>query len=579
MAMNLNKDTAPKVKKEFYEKKIRMRIDNELYAKYTKGEFSYDVIQTNYLLCNEKCRVVARFKDFLVLDDNTEFFRRFYTSEESRPRLRNILNFYETYSKIFPNYMILPENEYLYRNIRKKQKMIDAFNQIKLEEEENRKNLNIGLKSKNKNENNNIVFDDKIKQSINNYKQSEIDDSVSISLMSRRPTTTNIFTTPSSSFIVEDSLASIAVIVNGMDNKNVETPKRTKSKNTKEDNDDNDEINDSQRIQSALNNNRKFISHKATVSVPELTNKSIKIINNYHNIIIPQGTNTVININTNYYQCDKKITAKSKPLNTIAATSVKKSVSKSKATKSTSKNKQIAYSNRKKDSKSSFKSPEKVIDPVLSLKKKNITTTISTVSHVMPIYKNKNIYKISTLSAMKDKVNPFKSKFEKIKMNYNTANNSTKKDIVTSFTAHHPTMSTAKKELKITLVTEGDKTSMKTKYKDLLDKSKNSMRKSYDTNTKMHTMPSASSSKNTSMNSQRKITNLKSPMIKSIGMSPKVNSIIESRIPLTAKIKLSNKSPLHKEMNVHASNPSRIIKSINFKGMDVNTKKMKFVKK
>ena len=81
------------------------------------------------------------------------------------------------------------------------------------------------------------------------------------------------------------------------------------------------------------------------------------------------------------------------------------------------------------------------------------------------------------------------------------------------------------------------------------------------------------------MNSQRKITNLKSPMIKSIGMSPKVNSIIESRIPLTAKIKLSNKSPLHKEMNVHASNPSRIIKSINFKGMDVNTKKMKFVKK
>ena len=100
----------------------------------------------------------------------------------------------------------------------------------------------------------------------------------------------------------------------------------------------------------------------------------------------------MININTNYYQCDKKITAKSKPLNTIAATSVKKSVSKSKGTKSTSKNKQIAYSNRKKEnsiSKSTFKSPEKVIDPVLSLKKKNITTTISTVNHVMPIYKNK----------------------------------------------------------------------------------------------------------------------------------------------------------------------------------------------
>ena len=103
MAMNLNKDTAPKVKKEFYEKQIRMRIDNELYAKYTKGEFSYDVIQTDYLLCNEKCRIVAIFKDYLVLDDNTEFLRRFYQKDETKTRLNNIFNFYETYSKIFPN--------------------------------------------------------------------------------------------------------------------------------------------------------------------------------------------------------------------------------------------------------------------------------------------------------------------------------------------------------------------------------------------------------------------------------------------------------------------------------------------
>ena len=49
--------------------------------------------------------------------------------------------------------------------------------------------------------------------------------------------------------------------------------------------------------------------------------------------------------------------------------------------------------------------------------------------------------------------------------------------------------------------------------------------------------------------------------------------------PLTAKIKLSNKSPLNREMLNRISNQSKIIKSINFKGMDTNTKKMKFIKK
>ena len=37
--------------------------------------------------------------------------------------------------------MILKESKYLYRNIRKKQKMIDAVNEIKREEEENRKKM------------------------------------------------------------------------------------------------------------------------------------------------------------------------------------------------------------------------------------------------------------------------------------------------------------------------------------------------------------------------------------------------------------------------------------------------------
>ena len=120
---------------------LRQIAYTKLFKKYTSGNFSYYKILANNLIFNDTCRIVARFKDYLIFDDNTEFLRRFYSEEESKPRLDRILTFYETYSKIFPNYMILKESKYLYRNIRKKQKMIDAVNEIKREEEENRKKM------------------------------------------------------------------------------------------------------------------------------------------------------------------------------------------------------------------------------------------------------------------------------------------------------------------------------------------------------------------------------------------------------------------------------------------------------
>ena len=141
-----------------------------LYHKYSKFEYSFSLFCTNNLIFNEKCRIVARFKDFLVLDDSTEFLRRFYSKKELKTRLKKIYNFYDSYCKIFPNYMILPESQFLYRNIRKKQKMIDAFNEIKKEEEENRRHLKLGIVDENlKNKEQNVVFTKKIQESIERY--------------------------------------------------------------------------------------------------------------------------------------------------------------------------------------------------------------------------------------------------------------------------------------------------------------------------------------------------------------------------------------------------------------------------
>ena len=143
------------------------KVHNHLISKYCGFEYSYSLLCINNLMFNERCRIVARFKDFLILDDMTEFLRRFYKKKELKKRLVTIFNFYESYSKIFPNYMILPESEYLYRNIRRKQKMIDAFNQIKQEEEENRNSLKKELNNKEKGEM--IVFNKSIQESINRY--------------------------------------------------------------------------------------------------------------------------------------------------------------------------------------------------------------------------------------------------------------------------------------------------------------------------------------------------------------------------------------------------------------------------
>lgn len=77
------------------------------------------------IVFNRDSHLVAAFKEFLLYDDTTEFCKRAYGSGEVRGRVMELCEFYATYSKIFPNYIILEENTHLYRNIRKKQKAID----------------------------------------------------------------------------------------------------------------------------------------------------------------------------------------------------------------------------------------------------------------------------------------------------------------------------------------------------------------------------------------------------------------------------------------------------------------------
>ena len=96
-----------------------------LSKKYMTSREYYDAKIVNDIIYNEPTRLVSIFKDYLIYDDVSEFLKREYTQLEAKVRLPKIFEFYEKYSKVFPNYVILPENSYMFKNIERKQRLID----------------------------------------------------------------------------------------------------------------------------------------------------------------------------------------------------------------------------------------------------------------------------------------------------------------------------------------------------------------------------------------------------------------------------------------------------------------------
>ena len=114
-----------------------------IYKKISKKYIStkqYIINIINNIIYNEKAHIVATFKDYLILDDTNEFLKRYYTEYESKNRLPKFFEYYDTYSKIYPNYTSLPEGKYIYKNILKKQRMIDIQEEMEIN---NKKNYSI----------------------------------------------------------------------------------------------------------------------------------------------------------------------------------------------------------------------------------------------------------------------------------------------------------------------------------------------------------------------------------------------------------------------------------------------------
>ena len=112
-------------------------ILKKLAKKYNRGIEFYRKKVISDIIDNETTHLVASFKEFLIYGDYSEFLQGYFHAREIKKFLPLIFDYYHSSTVIFPNYVILEEKKYIYKNIQKKQQIINV--QQEQEEMENNK--------------------------------------------------------------------------------------------------------------------------------------------------------------------------------------------------------------------------------------------------------------------------------------------------------------------------------------------------------------------------------------------------------------------------------------------------------
>ena len=147
---------------KFFDQQSRSK-DIKLLEKYVHRQFVkeyrhdknfYNIKVIDDILCNENTHFVSEFKEYLLMGDDSEFLQKLYKLKQSYKYLPSIFQYYSSCSMIFPNYVIFPERKYIYKNIQRKQKLIDLL------QEQDDKYLKI-KKGEIKQESNSLFFNTK----------------------------------------------------------------------------------------------------------------------------------------------------------------------------------------------------------------------------------------------------------------------------------------------------------------------------------------------------------------------------------------------------------------------------------
>ena len=122
---------------------FQLFLNKKLSRKYNIDTNNfYSIKKINEILYNINSRFSAYYKEVIIDCDENEFIAQFYKRYKTKNILPKLLDFYNNFSVIFPNYMSIPEGIILNDNIIEKQKMIDKLQRMKEMEENNKNKIN-----------------------------------------------------------------------------------------------------------------------------------------------------------------------------------------------------------------------------------------------------------------------------------------------------------------------------------------------------------------------------------------------------------------------------------------------------
>ena len=183
--------------------------------KYNYTKEIYNKYQVQLFMENANTHLISTFKDFLFYDDFTEFLSKYYFLKDSLNILIPLLTYYEKSSYIFPNYTILNEGKYIYKNIIKKQILINYLEDLELKKRQNINNF-----STNKNQtkyNSEKIFDTQLYNNllINNNNNSNLNILFGIKINKNKNNNKDV--------IKEDSICSFKKLINAISESNTKS--------------------------------------------------------------------------------------------------------------------------------------------------------------------------------------------------------------------------------------------------------------------------------------------------------------------------------------------------------------------
>ena len=116
-------------------------VKQQFQSKYSYNLNFYNIKIINQIICSNNTHIVAKYKDYLIYGDYSEFLQKTYLFKESLELLPQILKYYQRYYVIFPNYVNLSQSKIIYSNIIKKQKIIDQYQDLEEKKEKIKKGI------------------------------------------------------------------------------------------------------------------------------------------------------------------------------------------------------------------------------------------------------------------------------------------------------------------------------------------------------------------------------------------------------------------------------------------------------